>query len=436
MPFGYSAIGGLLGQMEEAKRRMQGPLAPPPDAFQLPQQGMPQPQGAPLAPPLAPAPPSSAFANIANANVSDVNDPTHSHTRGLRGGLLHALGADKVAPEVAALLTPDQVERVKPGVIGSLWNAINYGKGPQTVMQDKANNMLALTDKKTARDKSAALARLQAAWTPIIFAARTPEEIFAAQTGYANARAAELGGENMGTTPNFLESLKPDIPDPAKPEKPDTINTASGVLQWNPQTRKYEPMVLNGKPVMPWAQPLQPSFTVPQGLVTPAGNAPVLNTKTGQWEDSGLVKADSGTGPTRRDQDLAARDAKFSFTSLLDANGKMKDPPGWKDRLATKFDWANAAASPQGQTYMKNVRNLIRSWAIIVEGKRMSDADAIANDQLKSFRFGDSAEADAMTKQRLESMAQAIKDKIGAQGASAGAAKEFKLPDGTVFRRP
>lgn len=161
MPFGYSAIGGLLSQMEEAKRRMQRPLAPPPDAFRLPQ------QGGPPAPPdslLAPTAPSHGmpdasdpFASVANANISDPNDLSYQYRPGIRGRVLGLLGADRVAPELQALLTPDQMRRVKPGVVGTLWNAINYGVGPQTVMQARAENLLGLQDKKAAHEAAATL---------------------------------------------------------------------------------------------------------------------------------------------------------------------------------------------------------------------------------------------------------------------------------------
>jgi hypothetical protein len=253
------------------------------------------------------------------------------------------------------------------------------------------------------------------------------------------ARLAAINHPSATKYANILNAIKPDQVKPegaSAPLRPVTRNTAQGVQNYDFQTGKWTYEVdENGKRVMPWAQPLQPSYTLPSNVVTTEGDVPIFNSKTGRWEVSGLKRPESGDGPSKRDQDLAATDAKFSFTALLDDAGKMKDPPGWKDRLATKFDWSNVAASPSGQTYMKSVRNLIRSWAIIVEGKRMSDADAIANDQLKSFRFGDSAEADAMTKARLESMAQAIKDKIGASGGAARPA-EFKMPDGTVWRRP
>lgn len=245
MPFGYSAIGGLLGQMEEAKRRMQQPLAPPPDAFQLPQQEMPQPHGGLMAQPQqpsglmaqhGPAPTATdPFTNVANANISDPNDLSYQYRPGIRGATLKLLGADRVSPELQSLLSPDQIKRVKPGIVSSLWNAINYGIGPKTVMKARADEMLGLQDKKMGRDKMAALAQLQAAWTPVIFAAKTPEEIHQVQTGYANARAAILGPEAMGTAPNFLQALEPAA---AKASDYELFQDPSGNAQYIPKGAK------------------------------------------------------------------------------------------------------------------------------------------------------------------------------------------------------
>lgn len=209
MPF---AITGLLQQMEETKRRMQGPLAPPPDAFQLPQNGAAPPQGAPMAPPLAPAPEPSAFANVANANISDPNDLSYQYRPGIKGRVLGLLGADRVAPELQALLTPDQIKRVKPGVVGSLWNAINYGVGPQTVMQARTKNMLGLTDEAANRKTDAEMKRQRAliaadyATMPNDPAKRY--EALVEMTG----RLAAIGHPDAAKYANILNAIKPDAP--------------------------------------------------------------------------------------------------------------------------------------------------------------------------------------------------------------------------------
>lgn len=98
---------------------------------------------------------------MARMGAPPVDPELHEHQKGLRGGLLHMLGADKVSPEVAALLTPDQISRVRPGVASTLWNAVTQGRGPQSVMEDRAHGMLGLQDEKKARDKMARDQRIE-----------------------------------------------------------------------------------------------------------------------------------------------------------------------------------------------------------------------------------------------------------------------------------
>jgi hypothetical protein len=139
LPFGLldqSAVARLLASM-------QGPSNNVPQPPQM---------GGLMAPQLpSPVP----FNPNAGRSTSPGGDPTHDHRSGIRGGLLHAVGADQMPPELAALLTPDQQKRVKPGLLATVGNAVLTGRGPQAVMQDRAMNLIGLQDAKKARELSA-----------------------------------------------------------------------------------------------------------------------------------------------------------------------------------------------------------------------------------------------------------------------------------------
>lgn len=79
----------------------------------------------------------------------------HAHKGGIRGGLLHLFGADKMDPELGALLTPEQQERVRPGLMSTIGNAVLTGRGPQAVQRDRAAELLGLQDLKAQRDAAA-----------------------------------------------------------------------------------------------------------------------------------------------------------------------------------------------------------------------------------------------------------------------------------------
>lgn len=115
-----------------------------------------QPEQAPQGPALLQAPPQEP---PPMPPAMQAPEPTpeelHEHRKGLRGGLLHLLGADRQAPEVAALLSPEERDRIRPGVASTLWNAVVEGKGPQAVQQERALNIVGLRDVRTARDRTA-----------------------------------------------------------------------------------------------------------------------------------------------------------------------------------------------------------------------------------------------------------------------------------------
>lgn len=122
-----SAIAGLLGQAKQMAGMEEEPQA--------------------LLPPTPPFNPNDGRSTPAG------DDPTHAHRKGLLGGLRHLVGADRTAPEVAALLTPDQQQRVRPGLLSTVYNAVVEGKTPAQVQQERALNMLGLEDTKKARVK-------------------------------------------------------------------------------------------------------------------------------------------------------------------------------------------------------------------------------------------------------------------------------------------
>ena len=138
------------------------------------------------------------------------------------------------------------------------------------------------------------------------------------------------------------------------------------------------------------------------------------------WQNAG--DAFRVGGATKQDQDLASRQAERSYKALLvpSVGGEevMQPPPSGWDRATSKMDITNWMATDKGSAYMTNVRNLIRSWVVVVEGKRMSDADAAANEVLKSFRFGSGPLADQQAADRLQGMALDIraKGKLGGSG--------------------
>lgn len=147
-----------------------------------------------MAPQIQPTPPF-------NPNVDARG--RHDHRSGIRGSILHAVGADKVAPELASLLTPDQQARVQPGLMATIGNAVIRGKTPAQVQQERALNLLGLQDAKKARDKQA---RDEAMWGQIQeVAAQIPDP--QARLEYTARMASSMGlaqGADAGLTAQRL----------------------------------------------------------------------------------------------------------------------------------------------------------------------------------------------------------------------------------------
>lgn len=166
---------------------------------------------------------------------------------------------------------------------------------------------------------------------------------------------------------------------------------------------------------------------------TMEGDTPMVTayTRGGGTRQLGQAVPKAG-GATKVETGLAAGEAERSYKNLLDPKTqKIADPPSWADRTLSKSDAGNLFASDAGSAYMNNVRGLIRSWVVTVEGKRMSDADARVNELLKSFRFGGGKIADEQTKNRLEGM---YRDIVKAARGGQAAPTPSVAPQGSADR--
>jgi len=107
----------------------------------------------------------STTGSIANlmrsAGVPQPDLDAHEHEKGLLGAIRHGIGADRVAPELGALLSADQRERVKPGLLSTVANFALRGRTPQQVQMERAATMLGLQDAKVGRDRSERQRRIE-----------------------------------------------------------------------------------------------------------------------------------------------------------------------------------------------------------------------------------------------------------------------------------
>ena len=217
----YGAIGSLIEQMK-AKQLAQGggqpqmSEAPPPQGGlfatpQMPPDDPPQGRGllakAPTPEqmlaqqlsqnPVQGGPPQAGL--MTEAPMPDgAPDAAHAHQKGIRGGLLHLLGADRMAPEIAAALTPEQEARVRPGLASTLYNAVFNRMGPNDVMRDRASVIVKDRDRATARAKAA---QEEATLGEIRQEAqsRYPDDPQAQVEYVAQSSAARLGGVTQAT---------------------------------------------------------------------------------------------------------------------------------------------------------------------------------------------------------------------------------------------
>jgi len=71
---------------------------------------------------------------------------------------------DQVQPEVAALLSPDQTDRIKGNTAANMYGLLAVGKGIRTQQQDRAANIIGLQDEGTKRRMAADLEGRKALW--------------------------------------------------------------------------------------------------------------------------------------------------------------------------------------------------------------------------------------------------------------------------------
>lgn len=429
MTFPYSLLDdGMISQLKDmAGVPRRGPLNP---------RGLFEPLDIEPMSPLMADLPAPGMGDAVGAGVRMPNNP--SLRQRAVGRVRNLLGFDNFG-EYEELLTPEQKKRARPSLLGGVLTTLLSVEPPSHQAQRRAGQVLAgsqaaeqvRTQREMEEGRKALVASID--WQKpgaerlfikgLLRLGANPKEMAQAFQDF------EPPTERDGATPlgngfvwnrqtNRVERL--DVPEKAA-AAPSRVNTAQGIQEWNPQTGKYE-WVLdeNERKVMPFAQPVQPSFSVPAGLTGPNGRPLVFNNKTGRMEEAPEGTDRSVGGASQSERALAAGEAERSFRQIVGPDGKLLQPPNWLDRAATQRDFTNAFASKEGQAYMTNVRNLIRSWAIVVEGKRMSDADARANEMLKSFRFGAGAEADEDTKRRLEGMAADIRDTTGGRVPGSG----------------
>lgn len=343
----------------------------------------------------------------------------HDHRSGVRGSILHAVGADTVAPELASLLTPDQQARVQPGLMATIGNAVIRGKTPAQVQQERALNMLGLEDTKKARDKRD---REEAMWGQIQeVAAQIPDP--QTRLEYTARMASSMGLAQGADAAMAAQRLEPGT------SQPMAIRTIPNVKR---DGKVFTDIVSgDGRLIRSEEQFIRPNDPPPQNLVATqnpdgtitykavptrvAPGQPVQSTDTGLELPNPKNPQEIRVINTERS--LAYRDAERSIASMMNADGTMKDPPNYLDRVATKSDWTNWAASGEGQVYMSNTRKLIRAWVVLIEGKRMSDADARVNEMMRSFRPGDDELADEDKKATLKDMAASIQA-LGQSGVS------------------
>lgn len=422
-----SAVAKLLASMTGGANlpTPQGinPNAPPPPAMQQAfSQG------------LAQNPVAGDGPGLMGRQSSPGDDPTHDHRKGLRGSLLHAVGADRVAPELANLLTPDQQARVRPGLLSTAYNAVVRGKGPEAVQRERAATMLQLEDLKKSRDRQAREERLFGQIQEQAASIEDPQ----ARLEYVARMSAGMGlpqGEQTALAAQRLEPTR---------NQPLAMRTVSNVLR----DGKVYTDILDGmgRLIRSEEQFVRPNEPPPQNVVASENPDGTVTYKTlptrvepGQPirpTDTGLRVPTPGRATPQEikvvnnERQLAYDDAKLSIQNLTNADGSMKDPPSSWDRVMTRSDWTNFMASDEGQSFMNDTRKLIRSWVVLIEGKRMSDADARVNEMMRSFRPGDKAITVDGKKQTLQSMAQSIRSLGQAGGITTPVPGEPSRPAG------
>lgn len=255
-------------------------------------------------------------------------DPAHNHRKGIRGGILHAIGADRTPPELDALLTDEQAKRAQPGLIASVGNFLIRGRTPQQVQMERAATMIGLQDKKVARDTTA---RQQAMMAQVQQMASTmpPQE------------AAEFVAR-MGTVyglPGFADAAQ--AAQRTRPENPQQVPRGAAV--WDPAQGKY---------VIP--APITPEPDVPKPVLTERdhlGGKAIF--KDGVWDrwvvppkdESARVQAER---EKRANQERVLGDDISGIEDAIAQVDQNKSAFGLKNTLPTvirqRLPWRNADA--------------------------------------------------------------------------------------------
>jgi len=428
-PFNPNAPQGLLADQQAGPQGQAAP--PPPQAAQglLGPQAPPQ-QGLMGYEPNPNTPELNNPANVARAGFSFEDEAAgHEHSKGVRGKVRHFLGIDRMDPEERALVTGDQARRTQPGIMESLFTE----GGGRAARDANRNRLLGLQDTRKGRETTQAVEQQrEQAFESVT--APTPEEIAADPQGarqrylmdLARAQASgRLPDRSAAQTVNAANVLAPSDFQPRAAVRRTFLNEEDGnhyEEMWDPTTQRPVPGTRNRipKPNIPVQFKEEVSSDGLSRLVAVGGavsgddpNPDLFTRRTG-------IQAPTGGGGAAElrlingERSLAYDDAQLSMQNLMDGN-VMREPPGNFDRLATQTEWLNWAASGKGQVYVNNVNKLIRAWVVLIEGKRMSDADARVNALQRGFRFGDKEVTDQGKKITLQSMARSI-TALGAGG--------------------
>lgn len=342
--------------------------------------------------------------------------PDHDHKRGIGGRLRHLFGADRIDPSVAEILEPDQKRRLlDKSTLGLL-----FAGGSEAAAQDMVRlrgQALEMQDAKAARGVAA---RQEQDWRNIQLRSGPRPQDPAAAAAWMTSLAQEAAGLGLPQAKELVDAANRLQPRPMQERATAkmTILAPDG-NHYAIQQDAYGEEVPGSRVRVP--KPTS-GITYKEG-VGPGGEAVIYALPSEEGGDLRGSVAPRATGvtvpaPVRGDpmtikvinneRTLAYDDAQLSIGAIGDGKGGIRNPPGNWDRVMTKSEWTNVLASQGGQHYLNNVKKLIRSWVVLIEGKRMSDADARVNELQRSFAIGDKSIVVEGKKQTLLSMAASI----------------------------
>jgi hypothetical protein len=198
--------------------------------------------------------------------TSPMGDPTHAHRGGLIGRIGHAMGGDRVQPEMAAMLTPDQQSRVRRGPGGALLDYLVRGETTGEAQIRRGTEMLTLGDQRQTREiANATRVRREA----IRMGMRPPPLDPKGQMEWYQELQARYTGagltEDASAINETLKVLEPKVLGQGQQltgrsgavmasVAPAPAEVARGAAVWNPETKKWdipapiaaEPKVIGG----------------------------------------------------------------------------------------------------------------------------------------------------------------------------------------------